>query len=93
MVESDIPIFADMNVASFVKLKKLLYALAQSVPFKPNYAKLARDLEIDGRTFEVGGKNKTQRQIRQAAEGYVVKDDIEYAFQNVIPLWMFGFIY
>lgn len=176
MVESDIPIFADMNVASSVKLKKLLYALAQSVPFKPNYAKLERDLdisrntlpdyvdylekagiinllreraqgmkllekvekiylnntnmayvlsdvspnvgtlrettffswmrvgyfvtsssisdfEIDGRTFEVGGKNKTQRQIKQAEEGYVVKDDIEYVYQNTIPLWMFGFVY
>ena len=29
MVESDIPIFADMTVASAVKLKKLLYVLAQ----------------------------------------------------------------
>ena len=176
MVESDIPIFADMTVASAVKLKKLLYVLAQSVPFKPNYTKLARDLdisrnvlpdymsylekaglvnllrekaqglkllekvekiylnntnlayalseqvpdigsvretvflswmrvvcfvtssaisdfEIDGRTFEIGGKNKTRQQIKQAADGYVVKDDIEYAFRNMIPLWMFGFIY
>ena len=46
MVESDIPIFAEMTVASAVKLKKLLYVLAQSVPFKPNYTKLARDLDI-----------------------------------------------
>ena len=22
-----------------------------------------------------------------------LKDDIEYAYQNVIPLWMFGFLY
>ena len=51
------------------------------------------DFEIDGKTFEVGGKSKTKAQIKDAAEGYVVKDDIEYAFQNVIPLWMFGFVY
>ena len=51
------------------------------------------DFEIDGRTFEIGGKNKTRQQIKQAADGYVVKDDIEYAFRNMIPLWMFGFIY
>lgn len=176
MVESDIPLFADMNVASAAKLKKLLYALAQSVPFKPNYAKLERDLEIsrntlpdyveylekaglinllrekaqglkllekvekiylnntnvayalsetppdvgniretaffawmrvghfvtaspysdfevDGYTFEVGGKNKGRRQLRSVEEGYVVKDDVEYAFGRTIPLWMFGFIY
>ena len=37
-----------MTVASAVKLKKLLYVLAQSVPFKPNYTKLARDLDIAG---------------------------------------------
>ena len=24
---------------------------------------------------------------------YVVKDDIEYAFNNPVPLWMFGFLY
>ena len=176
MVETDIPQFAEMNVASAFKLKKLLYALAQSVPFKPNYTKLERDLEIsrntlpdyllylekaglinllrekanglkllekidkvylnnsdiaymlsdmtpdigniretvffawmrvrhfvtsspisdfeiDGRTFEVGGRNKKQVQIKNATEGYVVKDDIEYAYKNEIPLWMFGFIY
>ena len=51
------------------------------------------DFEIDGRTFEIGGKNKMRQQIKQAADGYVVKDDIEYAFRNMIPLWMFGFIY
>lgn len=176
MVETDIPQFAEMNVASAFKLKKLLYALAQSVPFKPNYTRLERDLEIsrntlpdyllylekaglinllrekasgmkvlekidkiylnntdiayllsdttpdignvretvffawmrvghfitassvsdfeiDGRTFEVGGRNKKQAQIKKAAEGYIVKDDIEYAYRNEIPLWMFGFVY
>ena len=51
------------------------------------------DFEIDGKTFEVGGKSKTTRQIKQVAEGYVVKDDTEYVFRNIIPLWMFGFIY
>ena len=45
-VEFDIPQFADFNVASIQKLKKLLYVLAQSVPFKPNYSKLERDLGI-----------------------------------------------
>ena len=176
MVETDIPMFAEMPVASSVKLKKLLYVLAQSVPFKPNYAKLERDLgisrntlpdymnylekaglinllrekakglkllekvekvylnnpnlsyalseltpdvgslretvffawmrvthfvtsspisdfEIDGKTFELGGRNKGQKQLEGATEGYVVKDDTEYAYRNIIPLWMFGFVY
>ena len=46
VVEFDIPQFADFNVASVQKLKKLLFVLAQSVPFKPNYSKLERDLGI-----------------------------------------------
>lgn len=51
------------------------------------------DFEIEGKTFEVGGRKKGKRQIEGAKEGYVVKDNIEYAFGNQIPLWMFGFLY
>lgn len=178
IVEDDIPKFAEMEVASAQKLKKLLYVLAQSVPFKPNNSKLERDLgisrnslptymlylekagliallrekasgikllekiekvylnntneayalsettpdigtiretvffawmrvgnfissspvsdfEVDGYTFEVGGRNKTRKQIAALPleKSFVVKDDIEYIYQNSIPLWMFGFIY
>lgn len=51
------------------------------------------DFEIDGCTFEVGGKNKGKRQVRDADEGYVVKADTEFAYGNVLPLWHFGFLY
>ena len=51
------------------------------------------DFEIDGRTFEVGGRKKGKKQIADAKEGYVVKDDLEYVFDNNVPLWMFGFLY
>ena len=178
IIEDDIPKFAEIEIASVQKLRKLLYVLAQSVPFKPNYSKLERDLgisrntlpqymlylekagligvlrekakgikllekiekiylnnpneayvlsesspdigtiretiffawlrvehfissslvadfEVDGMTFEIGGKNKGKKQISTlpADKSFVVKDDIEYAYQNVIPLWMFGFLY
>ena len=175
-VEEDIPRYAEMSVSSREQLKKLMYVLAQSVPYKPNYSELERDLgiprnslpdyiaylekarllsalrekssgnsilrkidkiyldnpnmafalsdtepdlgnlretlfiawlkdlypltasslsdfEIGERTFEVGGKKKGKKQIETATEGYIVKDDIEYAYQNIIPLWMFGFVY
>ena len=176
IVDDDIPTFAEMTFPSRAKLRKLLYVLAQSVPFKPNYSKLGADLGIsrnalpdfieflekaglvlslrnkatgmkllekveklylqnpnlayalgatppdvgsvretlflawlkpflpvtsspisdfvvEGRTFEIGGKNKGRQQLHDAAEGYVVKDDIEYAFRQTIPLWHFGFLY
>ena len=175
-VEEDIPRYAAMSIASRKQLKKLMYVLSQSVPYKPNYSELERDLgiprnslpdyiaylekarllaalrdktsgngvlrkidkiyldnpnmayalsdtdpdlsnmretifiawmkdhypltaspisdfEIGDRTFEVGGKRKGKKQIQAATKGYVVKDDIEYAYQNIIPLWMFGFVY
>jgi predicted AAA+ superfamily ATPase len=175
-VEHDIPSYADMPVASAVKLKKLMYVLANSVPFKPNYSKLAQELEIgrnqlpdyieyleksrlfnalkekgtgdsflrkveklylnnsniayaisdikpdsdtvretmflswmsesfnvtassvsdfeiDGITFEVGGKSKKEHQIKDLDNAYLVKDNVEYAIGNSIPIWMFGFVY
>ena len=51
------------------------------------------DFTIGDYTFEVGGKNKSQKQIESAEKGYVVKDDIESGYLNVIPLWMFGMNY
>lgn len=176
MVDEDIPNYTEMSFPSRAKLRKLLYVLAQTVPFKPNYSKLEKDLgisrnvlpdyieflekagllltlcdkvkgikmmekveklylqnpnlayalseslpdigsmretiflawtkpflsvtaspvsdfEINGRTFEIGGKNKGRKQLQEAAEGYVIKDDIEYAFKGTIPLWHFGFLY
>lgn len=53
----------------------------------------ASDFLIDGKTFEIGGKKKGQKQIANAKEGYVVKDDIETGLGNVIPLWAFGMNY
>lgn len=175
-VEHDIPGYAEISVASAYKLKKLMYVLAQSVPFKPNYSKLAEgldvnrttiynyieylessqlfnalrekgsgdaimrkaeklylgnsniayavsdtrpdegnvretmflawmnvghkvtsskisDFEIDGITFEVGGKNKKGKQVKDAEKAILVKDNMEYVFGNSVPIWMFGFVY
>lgn len=172
-LESDIPFYANMNIATSKKLKQLLYIISQSVPFKPNFTKIATmmdvhrnqvtdfmyylekagiisqlraevkgiralgkvdkvylgntnliyalaedkpdignlretffftlmsvkndvfssdisDFTIDGKTFEIGGRKKGQKQIESAVEGYVVKDDIEFGYMNSIPLWAFG---
>ncbi len=176
-MEDDIPDYADMTVASAAKLKKLMYILSKSVPFKPSNDTLGRELgisrnsvpdyisyleatgmfnalrerghsdsllskpeklylgnsniayslsedgiidegtmretnflawagqvctpysskisdfEIDGITFEVGGKNKKGGQIKEAQRAYLVKDNLEYASGQSIPIWMFGFLY
>ncbi len=51
------------------------------------------DFKIKQYTFEVGGKNKGKKQILDIPDGYVVKDDIEYGSNNIIPLWHFGLNY
>lgn len=175
-LESDIPQYANLNVGTSRKLKRLLSIIAESVPFKPNFSKISEiisvsrnslddyfsymekagligqlrnetsgirglgkvdkvyldntniifnlvgdksnigniretfffnqmrvknevissnkaDFVIDNYTFEVGGKNKQQNQIEKDGKSFVVKDDIEYGFLNVIPLWAFGLNY
>ena len=44
-------------------------------------------------TFEIGGKEKGFKQIRDMENSYVVADGIEVGFKNKIPLWLFGFLY
>jgi len=175
-LENDIPMYADMNVATGRKLKQLLSIISKNAPFKPNMSKIAEmlsasrnnisdyclyieeagmiyqlrnntggirglgkvdkiyldntnliynladdtsnigniretfflnqmrvkydvfasptaDFLIDDKTFEVGGRNKGQKQIKDIEKGYIVKDDIEHGYLNVIPLWQFGLTY
>ena len=175
-LETDIPIYAGMNVSTGRKLKQLLAIIAQSVPFKPNMTNIATmlsasrnniadyclyieeagmiaqlrdatggirglgkidkiyldntnlinvlaentsnigniretfffnqlrvnydvitspvaDFLVNGITFEVGGKNKGQKQIQNLEKGFIVKDDIEFGYLNTIPLWQFGMNY
>lgn len=45
-VESDITSYAHLNAASTKKIKQLLYIIAQSVPFKPNFSKIAQMIDL-----------------------------------------------
>ena len=176
-LETDIPEYANMNVSTGRKLKRLMAVIAESVPFKPNMSTLGQvlgvsrnnvadyllyieeaglitqlrdqtggvrslgkvdkvylentnliyalakenqaevgnvretffmnqlrvvadpirsdvsDFMVEDLTFEIGGRNKKQQQIKGVAQAYVVKDDIEYGAMNIIPLWMFGMLY
>lgn len=175
-LESDIPQYANLNVGTSRKLKRLLSIIAESVPFKPNFSKISEmisvsrnslddyfsfmekagligqlrnetsgirglgkvdkvyldntniifnlvgeksnvgnlretfffnqmrvknevisskkaDFIIEHYAFEVGGKNKQQKQIEKDGKSFVVQDDIEYGYLNVIPLWAFGLNY
>ncbi len=175
-LETDIHQYANLNVGTSRKLKRLLSIIAESVPFKPNFSKISEminvsrnslddyftymekaglisqlrnetsgirglgkvdkvyldnvniifnlvgdksnigniretfffnqmrvknevissknaDFIIDNYTFKVGGKNKQQNQIEKDGKSFIVKDDIEFGYLNVIPLWAFGLNY
>ncbi len=175
-LETDIPQYANMNIGTTRKLKKLLSIIAESVPFKPNFSKISQilkvsrnslddyflymekagliaqlrdetrgirslgkidkvylentniiynlvgekadlgniretfffnqmrlknnvissrnaDFIVNNYTFELGGKNKQQKQIEKDGKSFVVKDNIEFGYKNIIPLWTFGMNY
>ena len=43
--------------------------------------------------FEIGGKNKSFKQIKNIQNSFIASDNIEVGFKNKIPLWLFGFLY
>ena len=52
------------------------------------------DFFVDNKyTFEVGGKEKSIKQIASIKNAWVVKDDLEFPVGNELPLWMFGLLY
>lgn len=178
IIDVDLPSIVPVEYASLNQIKKLLYIIAQSVPFTPNITKLAAQvgctrtklyemiailqaakliyglyhsvnnssilnkpekifmhnsnllvalsekkpevgtiretffinmIESAGHTitytqkgdflvneqfiFEVGGRNKTNEQIKNINNAFLAKDEIETGYQNSIPLWLFGFMY
>ena len=52
------------------------------------------DFVVDGKyTFEVGGKNKSFKQIQDIPNSYLAIDDDFSMNEKKIPLWLFGFLY
>ncbi|MDR9442063.1 MAG: AAA family ATPase [Schleiferiaceae bacterium] len=43
--------------------------------------------------IEVGGRDKTARQLKSAAQGFIAADQLEYGHGQKVPLWLFGFLY
>jgi predicted AAA+ superfamily ATPase len=57
------------------------------------YAKIGDFIVNDKYTMEIGGKDKSFKQIKDMNNSFVVADGIESGFGNKIPLWLFGFLY
>lgn len=58
------------------------------------YGKASGDFRIDGKyTFEVGGQDKTFKQIAGLPHSYILADDTEFPNGHKLPLWVLGFLY
>jgi predicted AAA+ superfamily ATPase len=177
VIEIELPNLKQIDVTNLRKIKKLLYIISRSVPFKPNISSLANKIDVarnslleylyglkdaklintihkdnfgisllqkpekvylentnlvyalsedepntgnlretfflnqlslghsvtypekgdflvDGKyLFEVGGKNKSHKQISGIENAFIAADNIEFGYENQIPLWIFGFLY
>ena len=75
-------------------IRETFFASALSYTHTLSYPKNGGDFMVDNTyTFEVGGRNKTKKQIKEIEKSFVVSDDMEIGTDNKIPLWLFGFLY
>jgi len=74
-------------------VRETFFLNQMSVDHAINYSDKS-DFFVDNKyTFEIGGKGKGQKQIAGISDSFIVKDNIEIGALNVIPLWLFGFLY
>lgn len=84
--------FAEGN-SNIGNIRETFFVNQLSYKNKVNYTEHGDFLINNKYTFEVGSKNKGKQQITNIPNAYVVADDIEFGFQEKIPLWLFGFLY
>ena len=83
----------DQNLVNRGTLRETFFLNQVGYLFPVNYPKTV-DFFVDNKyLFEVGGKNKGNSQITDPGKTFIAKDDIETGYANVIPLWLFGFLY
>lgn len=61
--------------------------------FEKIYYSDVGDFIVDDKIFEIGGKNKTFKQIKDIPNSYLVIDTDYSMEKNKIPLWLFGLLY
>ena len=51
-LETDIPQYANLNIGTSRKLKRLLSIIAESVPFKPNFSKISETINVSRNSLD-----------------------------------------
>ncbi|MEA2073746.1 MAG: AAA family ATPase [Campylobacterota bacterium] len=86
-------LFAYCEKSELGTQRETFFANQVSVTNRLNIAKEGDFLVDTKYLFEIGGENKSFKQIKDLDFSYVVSDDIEVGHGNKIPLWLFGFLY
>jgi hypothetical protein len=81
------------SAADTGNLRETLFYNQVSNSHQVNYTDKGDFLVDNKYVFEIGGKNKTSRQISGIKNSFLVLDNIESGIRNEIPLWLFGFLY
>ncbi len=81
------------EIANKGNLRETFFVNQLAFKHKIETAKQGDFLVNEKYCFEVGGKNKTYKQIANVPDSYIVSDDIETGYKNKIPIWLFGFLY
>jgi predicted AAA+ superfamily ATPase len=83
-MESDIPLYANMNVATGRKLIKLLALIAGNVPFKPNFSGLSKIIEVSKNNipdyFYFIEKAGMIAQLRKKTDSFLVVGKVEKVY-------------
>ncbi len=74
-------------------MRETFFASQLSYSHQLDYPKNGDFIVNEKYTFEVGGRGKTKKQIKDVSNAYIVSDNIEIGADNKIPLWLFGFLY
>jgi hypothetical protein len=81
------------NSVNVGNLRETFFYNQLAISHQVNYTDKGDFLVDDKYVFEIGGKNKTTRQIQGLKNSFLVLDNIETGLRNEIPLWLFGFLY
>ena len=85
--------YALSNLADAGTMRETVFASQLSIAHRLHMPQHGDFVVDDTYTFEVGGRGKGYKQIRNLEDSYVVCDGIELGIDNKIPLWLFGCLY
>ena len=88
------PDIGNVRETFFMNQLSNYYMQKNDVVSKGIYGSKVGDFFVEEKyTFEIGGKNKSFKQIKNITNSYVAADDIEVGHGNKIPIWLFGMMY